>query len=430
MENALAKIKKRERKAEKLPKLKILKNHYMNILVINAGSSSLKYQIINILSQQVLAKGLAERIGIEGGRIKHQYATNEGFGEYILEENLPEHATAFEAITDLLTHPDFGVIENPESIKAIGHRVVHGGEKFTKTQIITPEVKEAIKSLIPLAPLHNPANLIGIEASEKFFPNAVQVAVFDTAFFATLPEHAYRYAIPKKFYTDNSIRVYGFHGTSHKYVYSEAKKFLKNDELKAITIHLGNGASMAAIDKDGKSIDTTLGFGPLCGLAMGTRSGDIDPSVIFHMVEQLNIPLEQVKSILNKESGMLGIGGSSDARDIGEKYEQGDTDAKLTLDLYTYRIKKFIGAYFAALNGIDAIVFTAGLGENDALVRSLACKNLEALGIKLDEEANISLNHPKNIVEIQAPESKVKILIIPTNEELEIARQTYELIHQ
>ena len=402
----------------------------MNILVINAGSSSLKYQIINILSQQVLAKGLAERIGIEGGRIKHQYATNEGFGEYILEENLPEHATAFKAITDLLTHPDFGVIENPESIKAIGHRVVHGGEKFTKTQIISPEVKEAIKTLIPLAPLHNPANLIGIEASEKFFPNAVQVAVFDTAFFATLPEHAYRYAIPKKFYTDNSIRVYGFHGTSHKYVYSEAKKFLKNDELKAITIHLGNGASMAAIDKDGKSIDTTLGFGPLCGLAMGTRSGDIDPSVIFHMVEQLNIPLEQVKSILNKESGMLGIGGSSDARDIGEKYEQGDTDAKLTLDLYTYRIKKFIGAYFAALNGIDAIVFTAGLGENDALVRSLACKNLEALGIKLDEEANISLNHPKNIVEIQAPESKVKILIIPTNEELEIARQTYELIHQ
>ena len=271
----------------------------MNILVINAGSSSLKYQIINILSQQVLAKGLAERIGIEGGRIKHQYATNEGFGEYILEENLPEHATAFEAITDLLTHPDFGVIENPESIKAIGHRVVHGGEKFTKTQIITPEVKEAIKSLIPLAPLHNPANLIGIEASEKFFPNAVQVAVFDTAFFATLPEHAYRYAIPKKFYTDNSIRVYGFHGTSHKFVYNEAKKILKNDHLKAITIHLGNGASMAAVNENGESIDTTLGFGPLCGLAMGTRSGDIDPSVIFYMVEELGFSLQEVKNILN-----------------------------------------------------------------------------------------------------------------------------------
>ena len=402
----------------------------MNILVINAGSSSLKYQIIDVTAKKLLAKGLAERIGIEGSRIKHHYATEDGFGDFVLNKELPEHSTAFEAIAQLLTHPEFGVIESPDNIKAIGHRIVHGGEKFSKTQIITPEVKEKIRALIPLAPLHNPANLVGVEASEKFFPNAIQVAVFDTAFFSTLPEHAFRYAIPNKFYKENRIRVYGFHGTSHKYVYSEAKKFLKNDELKAITIHLGNGASMAAIDKDGKSIDTTLGFGPLCGLAMGTRSGDIDPSVIFHMVEQLHIPLEQVKSILNKESGMLGIGGSSDARDIGEKYEQGDTDAKLTLDLYTYRIKKFIGAYFAALNGIDAIVFTAGLGENDALVRSLACKNLEALGIKLDEEANISLNHPKNIVEIQAPESKVKILIIPTNEELEIARQTYELIHQ
>ena len=244
----------------------------MNILVINAGSSSLKYQIIEILSQKVLAKGLAERIGIDGSRIKHEYATNEGFSEFVLNENLPNHATAFEAITKLLTHQDFGVIENPEQISAIGHRVVHGGEKFSKTQIITPEVKDVIKTLSPLAPLHNPANLIGIEASEKFFPNALQVAVFDTAFFSTLPEFAYRYAIPKKFYTENGIRVYGFHGTSHKFVYNEAKKILKNEELKAITIHLGNGASMAAIDKNGESIDTTLGFGPLCGLAMGTRT--------------------------------------------------------------------------------------------------------------------------------------------------------------
>ena len=289
-------------------------------------------------------------------------------------------------------------------------------------------MKEAIKILIPLAPLHNPANLIGIEASEKFFPNAVQVAVFDTAFFATLPEHAYRYAIPKKFYTDNSIRVYGFHGTSHKFVYNEAKKILKNDHLKAITIHLGNGASMAAVNENGESIDTTLGFGPLCGLAMGTRSGDIDPSVIFYMVEELGFSLQEVKNILNKESGMLGLGGSSDARDINEKCEQGDADAKLTLELYTYRIKKYIGSYFASLNGIDTIIFTAGLGENDAVVRSWSCKNLEALGIKLDEEANVKFNHTKVPVEIQAPESKVKILIIPTNEELEIAQQTYELI--
>ena len=400
----------------------------MNILVINAGSSSLKYQIINILSQQVLAKGLAERIGIEGSRIKHHYATEDGFGDFVLNKELPEHSTAFEAIAQLLTHPEFGVIESPDNIKAIGHRIVHGGEKFSKTQIITPEVKEKIRALIPLAPLHNPANLVGVEASEKFFPNAIQVAVFDTAFFSTLPEHAFRYAIPNKFYKENRIRVYGFHGTSHKYVYSEAKKFLKNDELKAITIHLGNGASMAAIDKDGKSIDTTLGFGPLCGLAMGTRSGDIDPSVIFYMVEELGFSLQEVKNILNKESGMLGLGGSSDARDINEKCEQGDADAKLTLELYTYRIKKYIGSYFAALNGIDTIIFTAGLGENDAVVRSWSCKNLEALGIKLDEEANVKFNHTKVPVEIQAPESKVKILIIPTNEELEIAQQTYELI--
>ena len=400
----------------------------MNILVINAGSSSLKYQIIEILSQKVLAKGLAERIGIDGSRIKHEYATNEGFSEFVLNENLPNHATAFEAITQLLMHQDFGVIENPESIKAIGHRVVHGGEKFTKTQMITPEVKEAIKTLSPLAPLHNPANLIGIEASEKFFPKALQVAVFDTAFFSTLPEFAYRYAIPKKFYTENGIRVYGFHGTSHKFVYNEAKKILKNEELKAITIHLGNGASMAAVNENGESIDTTLGFGPLCGLAMGTRSGDIDPSVIFYMVEELGFSLQEVKNILNKESGMLGVGGSSDARDINEKCEQGDADAKLTLELYTYRIKKYIGSYFAALNGIDTIIFTAGLGENDAVVRSWSCKNLEALGIKLDEEANVKFNHTKVPVEIQAPESKVKILIIPTNEELEIAQQTYELI--
>lgn len=402
----------------------------MNILVINAGSSSLKYQIIDVVAQKVLAKGLAERIGIEGSKIKHQYTFGEGFNECTLENDLPNHSTAFEAITKLLTHEEFGVIESPDQIKAVGHRIVHGGEKFSKTQIITPEVKEKIKALIPLAPLHNPANLIGVEASEKFFPNALQVAVFDTAFFSTLPDFAYRYAIPKKFYTENRIRVYGFHGTSHKYVYSEAKKHLQKNDLKAITIHLGNGASITAIDQDGKSKDTTLGFGPLCGLAMGTRSGDLDPSVIFYMVEELGLTLNQVKTILNKESGMLGLGGSSDARDIGDKYTQGDADAQLTLDLYTYRIKKFIGSYYATLNGVDALVFTAGLGENDATVRSLACKNLEALGIKLDEEANVKLNHAKTPVEIQASDSKVKILIIPTNEELEIARQTYELIHQ
>lgn len=400
----------------------------MYILVINAGSSSLKYQLFNIETKAVLAKGLAERIGIPGGRIKHQFAKNGNSGEKLVEQHLPGHSEAFKIISALLTDSEIGVIEKPEDITAVGHRVVHGGEKFVETQVITAEVKNAIKALIPLAPLHNPPNLVGIEAAEKSFPSAKQVAVFDTSFHHTIPERAFRYAIPEKFYTEDGIRVYGFHGTSHRYVYNEAKKYLHNDKLKAITIHLGNGSSMTAIDENGHSIDTTLGFGPLCGLIMGTRSGDIDPAIIFHMAEEMEVPLAQIKNMLYKESGMLGLAGSSDARDVGAKYKQGDKNAILCYEMYGYRIRKYIGAYMAALNGVDALIFTAGLGENDTLTRSYACKDLQSLGIELDEAANESKNHPKEPVEIQTESSRVKILVIPTNEELEIARETYELV--
>ncbi len=402
----------------------------MQILVINAGSSSMKYQLIETDDKTVLAKGLAERIGIAGSRIKHQFSKEGITGEKVIEQDLPDHNVAFQLITQLLTDKENAVIASPEAITAVGHRIVHGGEKFSETQVITPEVKDTIRALIPLAPLHNPANLIGVEAAEKFFPNAVQVAVFDTAFHQTLPEHAFRYAIPEKFYTEDKIRVYGFHGTSHKYVYNEAKKYLKNDKLKAITIHLGNGSSMTAVDENGNSIDTSLGFGPLCGLVMGTRSGDIDPSVIFHMIEQLNMPLEKIKNVLNKESGMLGLAGSSDARDVAARYHEGDRNAALTFEMYGYRIRKYIGAYMAALNGVDALIFTAGLGENSVLTRSYACKNLNGLGIELDEQLNVEKNHADAPVEIQTANSKVKILIVPTNEEWQIAKEVSELVKQ
>ncbi len=400
----------------------------MYILVINAGSSSLKYQLFDIENKTVLAKGLAERIGIDGSKIKHQYNKNNTPGECLVEKPLPDHTVAFETISALLTDAETGVIEKPEDITAVGHRIVHGGEKFVATQVITQAVKDAIKALIPLAPLHNPPNLVGVEAAEKNFPQAVQVAVFDTSFHHTIPERAYRYAIPERFYKENGIRVYGFHGTSHKYVYNEAKKYLNTEKLKAITIHLGNGSSMTAIDQNGHSIDTTLGFGPLCGLIMGTRSGDIDPAIIFHMIEEMEMPLAQVKNMLYKESGMLGIAGSSDARDVGAKYKEGDKNAILCYEMYGYRIRKYIGAYMAALNGVEALIFTAGLGENDALTRTYACKNLQQLGIEIDETENKTKNHPKETVEIQSANSKVKILVIPTNEELQIAEETQQLI--
>lgn len=400
----------------------------MDILVINAGSSSMKYQLINIETGNVLAKGLAERIGKSGGNISHSCTKGANEFKKIIEQDLPDHNLAFDVISELLVNEETGVIKQREDIKAIGHRVVHGGERFVETQVITEDVKKAIEDLIPLAPLHNPANLIGINAAEKSFPNAIHVAVFDTAFHHTLPEKAFRYAIPEKFYTQDRIRAYGFHGTSHKYVYEQAAKYLENKNLKAITIHLGNGASMAAINENGESVETSMGFGPLSGLIMGTRSGDIDPSVIFHMVEQMKMSLDDVKEVLNKQSGMLGIAGSNDARDVTKLYKEGNKNAILCYEMYAHRIKKYIGAYIAVLNGVDAILFTAGIGENDMLTRYHVCKNLSGLGIILDEKANVEKNHPQSPVEIQTSDSAVKIMVIPTNEELEIALQTYEVV--
>lgn len=400
----------------------------MEILVINAGSSSLKYQLINVKTGNVLAKGLAERIGMDGSNISHSWTKDETESKKNIQVELPDHTVAFNVISDLLISKETGVINQRADIKAIGHRVVHGGEHYTKTQIVTDEVKQAIEELIPLAPLHNPANIIGIKAAEKAFPNATQVAVFDTAFHHTIPEKAFRYAIPERFYREGRIRAYGFHGTSHKYVYEQASKYLNRTDLKAITIHLGNGASMCAINERGESVETSMGFGPLAGLIMGTRSGDIDPSIIFHMAEEMSMPLEEIKNILNKQSGMLGIAGSNDARDVTKLYNEGDKNAVLCYEMYTHRIKKYIGAYTAVLNGVDAVIFTAGIGENDALTRKLSCQNLSGMGIVLDEEANISKNHPKQPVSIETSDSNVKILVVPTNEELEIALQTYEVV--
>jgi len=400
----------------------------MEILVINAGSSSLKYQLINVETGNVLAKGLAEKIGFSDGIIKHEWVKNGEEFKTKVTKDLPDHTVAFDVIAAMLTNEETGVIKQTEDVKAIGHRVVHGGEAYTEPQIITEEVKKAIEELIPLAPLHNPANLTGIIAAEKTFPNAVHVAVFDTAFHHTIPEKAYRYAIPEKFYVQDRIRAYGFHGTSHKYVYEQAAKHLDNKNLKAITIHLGNGASMTAINEEGKSVETSMGFGPLAGLIMGTRCGDIDTSVIFHMAEEMEMPLAEIKTVLNKQSGMLGIAGSNDSRDIAKLYKEGDKNAILCYEMYAHRIKKYIGSYTAILNGIDAIIFTAGIGENDEITRQQVCKNLSGLGIILDEAVNISKNHPNELVEMQTKESAVKILVIPTNEELEIALQTYELV--
>ncbi len=328
-------------------------------------------------------------------------------------------------VASLLTNKQFGVIKDPSEIHVVGHRVVHGGESFAATTVITKEVKDKIKNLFPLASLHNPPNYLGIEVAEKLFPGAKQIAVFDTAFHQTLPPEAYRYAIPSKFYKEDGIRVYGFHGTSHKYVSEKAIEYLQKENSKIITIHLGNGCSMTAV-KTGKSVDTSMGFGPMNGLIMGTRAGDIDQSVIFYLVNQLGYEPEKVKDILNHNSGMIGLTGLNDMRDIIAKIESGDKPAILAYNMYAYRIRKYIGAYTAVLNGLDAIVFTGGVGENDKMMRSLCASQLEYLGIHIDEEKNNQRS--KSLREINTGDSRVKILVIPTDEELEIALQCYGLM--
>lgn len=406
----------------------------MKILVINAGSSSLKYQLIDAEKETAIAKGLVERIGQEMSVVKYEYFTNGEKQKVTQELPIPSQQEAFQKVAELLTDPQIGVIKDVSEIKHIGHRVVHGGEKFTSTQKISAEMMQELRDLIPLAPLHNPGNIIAIEAAEKIFTKAENYAIFDTAFHQTLPEMAYRYAIPNQLYTEDAVRVYGFHGTSHKYVDSEIRKYFSAKNLKNIVIHLGNGASITAIDQNGKSIDTSMGFGPNEGLVMGTRSGDIDSSVIFYLLEKYleggsvsEKNISKIKNILNKESGMLGITGFSDSRDVTELYLKNDANAVLCMEMYAYRIKKYIGSYIAALNGVDIIAFTAGIGENSAEVRELVCQNLECFGIKLDSKKNVDLNHASKIEEIQDANSKVKILIVPTNEELQIAREVVEL---
>ena len=399
----------------------------MNIFIINSGSSSIKYQLFKMPNTKPICTGLVERIGLENSIITHKLLN--GDEEKIIRKtmDLVDHEAGLQQVAELLTDKEVGVIQDPREIEAVGHRVVHGGESFASTTMITKEVKAEIKKLFSLAPLHNPANYLGIEVAEKIFTLAKQIAVFDTAFHQTMPPVAYRYAIPQSFYSERGIRAYGFHGTSHKYVSEKAIEYLQKQNSKIITIHLGNGCSMTAV-KDGKSVDTSMGFGPMNGLIMGTRAGDIDQSVIFYLTNQLGYEAEDVKNMLNYNSGMVGLTGMNDMRDIIAKIESTYKEAILAYNMYAYRIRKYIGAYTAVLNGLDAIVYTGGVGENDSRMRELSASDLEYLGIYLDPNKNNL--RAKAIREINTDKSPVKILVIPTNEELEIASQCYGLMQK
>ncbi len=399
----------------------------MKILVINSGSSSIKYQLFEMPGATAAAGGLVERIGEPVGRVL--YWSRAGAR---VEREMPiaDHRQGLAQAVALLLDEERGVIGAAGEITAVGHRVVHGGEKFSRPAVIDAEAMDAIRELIPLAPLHNPANLSGIEVAREIFPEAAQIAVFDTAFHQTMPPRAYRYAIPDALYEEEHIRVYGFHGTSHLYVGKMAIEHLGKPaaETNLISIHLGNGASMTAV-AGGKSVDTTMGFSPLPGLIMGTRSGDIDPAVIFYLSERLEMSVPEIDRLLNKQSGLLGLTGANDVRDIQARREAGDAAATLALEMYAYRVKKYIGAYTAVLGRVDAVIFTAGVGQNSPAVRRLVCANMESLGIVLDEAKNAA-GATGPVTEIQGENGRVKILIIPTNEEREIASQTYALVGQ
>ncbi len=400
----------------------------MKTLVINAGSSSIKYQLFDMESNFVLAAGLAERIGEPQGRIKYRVSKGVQNQEIIRDLEIKDHRQGLLKVVDLLTDAEFGVITSPSEIQAVGHRVVHGGDKFSQPAVINGEVRATIKELSPLAPLHNPANLTGIEVATEVFPEATQVAVFDTAFHQTMPAKAYRYAIPQNLYEEHRIRSYGFHGTSHLFVSKKAIEYLGKpaEETKLITLHLGNGASVAAVS-GGQSADSSMGFSPLPGLMMGTRSGDIDPAIVFYLGRNLGMSFDEIDTLLNKKSGLIGICGDNDLRDIQNRREEGDPAATLALEMYAYRVKKYIGAYVAALNGLDALIFTAGAGENNAAVRWLSCLGLDYIGISVDQDKN-DQGVIGEVTEIQTAGSRVKVLIIPTNEELEIAQQTLAVI--
>ena len=399
----------------------------MNILVINAGSSSLKYQLLNPETQQVLAKGLCERIGIDG---KFTYKPQME-GKQVLDAidiAMPTHSEAIQAVLDALVDKDNGVIGSMKEIDAVGHRVVHGGEAFNQSVLITDEVMKALEDCIPLAPLHNPANITGINACTAVMGKDVpQVAVFDTAFHQTMPAKAYMYALPYEYYEKDKVRRYGFHGTSHKYVSGRAAAMLgkKPEELKLISCHLGNGSSIAAVD-GGKSVDTSMGFTPLAGLPMGTRSGDLDAGILEYLMGKHGYDMKEMMTILNKKSGVLGISGvSSDFRDLENAAKEGNQRAELALEAFQYSVKKLVGAYAAAMGGVDAIVFTAGVGENDAATRMAVASGLEFMGVKMDAEAN---NVRGKETVISSADSKVKVLLIPTDEELMIAMDTAEIV--
>ena len=398
----------------------------MNILVINAGSSSLKYQLLNPETGVLLAKGLCERIGIDG---KFTYKPQIE-GKKVLDAvdvAMPTHSEAIQAVLNALVDADNGVIGSMKEIDAVGHRVVHGGEKFAKSVLITNEVMAAIEECNPLAPLHNPANIIGIKACQAIMPGVPMVAVFDTAFHQTMPAKAYMYALPYEYYENDKVRRYGFHGTSHKYVSQRAAAMLgkKPEELKLISCHLGNGSSVTAVD-GGKSVDTSMGFTPLAGLPMGTRAGDLDAGILQYLMNKYNMGIDEMLNILNKKSGVQGVSGvSSDFRDLENAHKEGNERAGLAVDMFNYGVKKLIGAYAAAMGGVDAIIFTAGVGENSASQRLAIASGLEFMGVKMDAEAN---NTRGKEAVISAADSKVKVLLIPTNEELMIAMDTASIV--
>ncbi|WP_435925334.1 acetate/propionate family kinase [Paenibacillus sp. DYY-L-2] len=399
----------------------------MKILVINAGSSSLKYQLYDMTDESVMAKGLVERIGMDSSILTHKPTGKEEVTEV---SDILEHTTAIRKVLEKLVDKEHGVLESIDEIDAVGHRVVHGGEAFKSSALITGEVKSEIRRLFDLAPLHNPPSMMGITAAEANLPNVPHTVVFDTAFHQTMPEKAYLYAIPKVLYKKHKVRRYGFHGTSHYYVSKAAAEYLNRplEDLKIITCHIGNGASLTAV-QDGVSVDTSMGMTPLEGLIMGTRSGDLDPAIVPFVMNKEELTINEVNSMLNKHSGLLAISGaSSDMRDITDGMEAGEPNATLAFQMYEYRLRKYIGSYAAAMNGVDVIVFTAGVGENSAIVREKVCENLTYLGVELDKEANkIRSGEPRRI---STPNSKVEVLVVPTNEELVIARDTLRIVQE
>lgn len=398
----------------------------MNILVINCGSSSLKYQLIDSESEKVLAKGLCERIGIDGSAITHQPA---GGDKVTTKVPMPDHTEAVKYVIEKLTDPVVGVVKSLDEIGAVGHRIVHGGEKFASSVVIDDEVLKAVEECNDLAPLHNPANLIGINSCKKIMPGVPMVAVFDTAFHQTMPKKAYLYGLPYEYYENYKIRRYGFHGTSHDFVSNRVAEILgkKREDLKIIVCHLGNGASVSAV-KNGQCVDTSMGLTPLEGLIMGTRSGDLDPAIISFIAQKEKLSAEEVINICNKKSGVLGLsdGLSSDFRDLGNAAEEGNEKAKIALETWSYRVAKYIGAYVAAMNGVDVIAFTAGVGENNFMAREMICEYLGYLGVTIDKEANKIRGEE---ITISTPDSKTTVMVVPTNEELAIARETLRLVN-